>query len=389
VAWYSRQAREGIEGRSNGYRSRLPAETLYPLNAAVAVPLSPSRTVSRLVVTALLAAIAVYILWEFLPALLWAVVVAVTTWPLYTRVARMLHGGGERAIVAPLAFTLAIGALLLVPLAVIAVELGREALFVAHWVPSIEESGLPLPNWVGELPFLGHYVAHWWQDNLGEPGALTDFLGRVDRGTIIDWTRTLGSQLARRSAVLGFTLLTLFFLYRDGGRLVREVEALLLWVVGPSGRRVGINMLLSVRGTVNGLVLVGLGEGLLLGLAYVVLGLPHPVLLGGITAVLAMIPFGAPVVFCIGAVMLVPQSGMGAALTLLIIGSIVVFVADHFVRPVLIGGAVALPFLWVLLGILGGLESFGLLGLFLGPAVLAALIALWREWVAAAFEPEA
>ena len=61
-------------------------------------------------------------------------------------------------------------------------------------------------------------------------------------------------------------------------------------------------------------------------------------------------------------------------------GVVVVFVADHFVRPVLIGGAVRLPFLWVLLGILGGLETFGILGLFLGPAVMAALISLWREW---------
>ena len=63
-------------------------------------------------------------------------------------------------------------------------------------------------------------------------------------------------------------------------------------------------------------------------------------------------------------------------------GTVVVFVADHFVRPVLIGGAARLPFLWVLLGILGGLESSGLLGLFLGPALMAALITLWREWTA-------
>jgi len=59
---------------------------------------------------------------------------------------------------------------------------------------------------------------------------------------------------------------------------------------------------------------------------------------------------------------------------------VVVFVADHFIRPVLIGGAIRLPFLWVLLGILGGLETFGILGLFLGPAIMAALISLWREW---------
>ncbi len=360
------------------------------LRAAQPVPLSPSRTISRLVVTAALLALAVFLLWDFLPALIWATVLAIATWPLYTRVARLLHGEARGAIIAPLVFTLAMGALFLVPLALIAIELGREALFVAHWLPSLERTGLPVPDWVGDLPLLGRYVARWWQANLADPGAATELLGRLDRSTVIEWTRTLGAQLARRSTVLTFTLLTLFFLYRSGASLVRQIEALVLQVVGPSGRRVGMNMVHSVRGTVNGLVLVGLGEGLLLGIAYVVLGLPHPVLFGGVTAMLAMIPFGAPVVFCIGALVLVPEGGMTSALVLIVFGTIVVFVADHFVRPVLIGGAVALPFLWVLLGILGGLESFGLLGLFLGPAIMAALISLWREWIAAAAsQPEA
>lgn len=150
-----------------------------------------------------------------------------------------------------------------------------------------------------------------------------------------------------------------------------------------------MHMVHAVRGTVNGLVFVGMGEGAVLGLAYVVLGVPHPVLFGGMTAVLGMIPFGAPLIFCICALVLLSQSGLIPALVLVGIGTLVVFVADHFIRPVLIGGAVKLPFLWVLLGILGGLEEFGLVGLFLGPAVMAALIALWREWVAVAREPAA
>jgi len=62
---------------------------------------------------------------------------------------------------------------------------------------------------------------------------------------------------------------------------------------------------------------------------------------------------------------------------------VVVFVADHFVRPVLIGGATRLPFVWVLLGILGGIEAWGLLGLVLGPALMATLMLLWREWIGA------
>ena len=99
--------------------------------------------------------------------------------------------------------------------------------------------------------------------------------------------------------MLIFTLLTLFFLYRDGERLVHDLEALALRLVGPQGRRVGVQMVLAVRGTVNGLVLVGMAEGLLLGVAYEFLGVPHPVLFGGATAVLAMIPFGAPLIYAV------------------------------------------------------------------------------------------
>ena len=167
-----------------------------------------------------------------------------------------------------------------------------------------------------------------------------------------------------------------------------DIEALTLRLVGPQGRRVGLQMVLAVRGTVNGLVLVGMAEGLLLGLAYGFFGVPHAALFGGATAVLAMIPFGAPLIYTVAALVLLAQSGVLPAAILFGLGCVIVFIADHFVRPVLIGGAVKLPFLWVLLGILGGLEGFGLVGLFLGPTVLAALIALWREWVVAAREAD-
>jgi predicted PurR-regulated permease PerM len=95
-----------------------------------------------------------------------------------------------------------------------------------------------------------------------------------------------------------------------------------------------------------------------------------------------MIPFGAAVLIGLAALMLLGQGAVGWAIAIVALGAAVIFIADHFVRPVLIGGATRLPFLWVLIGILGGVEAFGLLGLFIGPAVMAALILLWRELVA-------
>jgi predicted PurR-regulated permease PerM len=87
------------------------------------------------------------------------------------------------------------------------------------------------------------------------------------------------------------------------------------------------------------------------------------------------------VIFILAALTLLSAGSVGWAIAVLATGFATTFAADHFVRPALIGGATRLPFIWVLLGILGGVETWGLLGLFLGPAIMAALILLWREWV--------
>ncbi len=110
-------------------------------------------------------------------------------------------------------------------------------------------------------------------------------------------------------------------------------------------------MVASVHGTVDGLVLVGLGEGVILGIVYYFAGRPPPVLLGAFTGVAAMIPFGAAVAIAIAALLLVAAGSTLAAIIVAVAGLVVTFVADHFIRPALIGGTTKLPFLWVLLGI--------------------------------------
>ena len=99
-----------------------------------------------------------------------------------------------------------------------------------------------------------------------------------------------------------------------------------------------------------------------------------------------MVPFAAPVAFGAVALILESRGAVSAAVGVFVAGSAVLFIADHFVRPVIIGEGASLPFLWVLLGILGGVEQFGLVGLFLGPALMAALVSVWRSWVRAPVE---
>ena len=348
----------------------------YPASQqAVAAPPLPQR-LSQFGLIFALSAIGIWVVWDFLPALAWAVVVAIAIWPMFEQL-RLREGNRTTAAAT---VTLLVGAVLIVPLIVLGVEIGREAADTLRWMRMVERDGVPPPDWLVHLPLVGSYLGDWWQTELSEPRGASNLLGRFDRNWVIEWTRILGVQLLRRLTILVFTFLTLFFLFRDGELLVRQVSVVVDRLFGATGTRLGPQVLVAVRATVNGLVLVGFGEGLLLGFAYAICGVPHAVPLGAATGILATVPFGAPIIFGLAALYLFSQSHTEEAIALLAFGGAVVFVADHFLRPILIGGAARLPFLWVLLGIFGGLETFGLLGLFLGPTILATLLALWREW---------
>jgi predicted PurR-regulated permease PerM len=100
------------------------------------------------------------------------------------------------------------------------------------------------------------------------------------------------------------------------------------------------------------------------------------------TAILGVVPFGAPAALAVASLTLIATSRAVVGLALLGVGLVVIFIIDHTARPKLIGGSIQLPFLWALLGVFGGVEAFGIVGLFLGPAILAVALAIWREAVA-------
>jgi predicted PurR-regulated permease PerM len=334
-----------------------------------------TRQIAR---TALIIAVVVVSIWmlrRFLPALAWAGVLAIATWPLRESLAR--RGMGKNAFSALLTLVLAI--VLVLPLIGLGIEAAREGSTLVQWVNDVRQNGLGTPAWLSHVPFIGNLLSAWWETNLADPDAARVLFGRAENIGILSSMRSLGVEVASRITILVFTLLALFFLYRDGPSVLKEAQAISHRLLGPPGGYLGQHAVAAVRGTVNGLVLVGLGEGVLLGIAYGVLKIPHAAPLALATGVLATIPFGAPLVFVASALGLVAQAKMTAAIALLVFGVLVTFIADHLVRPILIGSSTRLPFLWVLLGIFGGLETFGLIGLFLGPAIMSVLLEMWRE----------
>jgi predicted PurR-regulated permease PerM len=338
-----------------------------------------SQGAARVLLVLALSALGLWILHGFLPALAWALVLAIALWPLYTRLEHRFPPG-KHNILLPSLMTAAVALVFLAPLAILGVQAAREAHDVADFVRNAEANGIPAPEILQHLPYGAAQATAWWNDNLGHAQAGSDLLHRFENHSVIGASRNFGREVVHRIVLFGFSLVALFFLFRDW-RIVRDQSLTACHrLFGPRGERVARQMVASVHGTVDGLVLVGLGEGFLLGIVYYFAGVPHPVLLGAFTAVAAMIPFGAALAIAIAALLLVAAGSATAAIVVAVAGLVVTFVADHFVRPALIGGTTKLPFLWVLLGILGGVETFGLLGLFVGPAVMAALVLLWREF---------
>jgi predicted PurR-regulated permease PerM len=344
-----------------------------------AAPEPPSQQRARLVVATGFVLVGLWILHDFLPALAWAVVLSLALWPLYQRLLAVLPRGSGK-IAAPLLLTLAVGVVFVTPLVLLGIAIAHETHFFVEFVINARHNGVAMPSWIAELPIIGPPVADWWRTNLTDPIMAEALFGHINPRMIAESAREYGGEVARRLLIFLFTLLTLFFLFRDGSILAIQMRALSDRALGGRGERIGRHMIDAVHGTVNGLVLVGLAEGIILGVFYVAVGLPYPASIAALTGVLAVIPFGAPLIFTLAALYLLSVGKTIGAIVIFVVGTIIVFIADHLVRPALIGGAARLPFIWVLLGLLGGLESLGFIGLFLGPAIMAALVAMWRDW---------
>ncbi len=326
-----------------------------------------------------LTALGLWTLREFLPALIWAAILSIAFWPFYQRTRRRWPPGRHNLLL-PGLFTAGIALMFVLPVLLAGYQAGREARGIIAWIESVRHDGVPVPDIVAKLPFLGGMAVGWWKDNLSDPDSATELLDRLRGPDFVLAGRHVGAAILHRLVTFLFCLMTLFFLFKDGDTVAAQLRHASHRALGPMGERIGRQMIASVHGTVDGLVLVGLGVGVILGIVYALAGVPHPTLLGAATAVGAMIPLAAPVVFCLAALLAAAQGSMAGAVAIVTVGVAVTFVADHFIRPVLIGSATKLPFLWVLFGILGGVTTWGLLGLFVGPALMAALMLLWREW---------
>jgi len=322
--------------------------------------------------------LALFIIHRFIPSLIWAAIIAISTYPLYRRWRRLFPGFHN---VSAFLFTVLFSLLLLLPLSWFVNLLVKETQLFFNYLQQLNQQGGSAPQFMEQLPFIGPDLVQYWDENIGQPGHIKKLLSNIHLSLTPAsyYIKQVGLDLAHRGFQLGFTLLILFFFYRDGDKLFSQINHIGEYCLGERWFRYADRLPRALRATVNGTIVVGIGVGLLMGACYLLVGFPAPTLTGFITAIAAMIPFVVPFVFAIVALILFSAGHLIQAIIVIVWGTIVMFVADHFVKPVLIGGAIQLPFLAVLFGILGGVETLGILGLFLGPIIMVLFITLWNE----------
>ena len=321
----------------------------------------------------------------FVKPVLWAVILAHVTFPLHTWLTGLLRG---REVASAVLLTVGVVVLIMAPVVfftfLLVQEAGNSYDAVNTWVQS---GGVKrLPNELATLPLLGGSRAqHMIAKFIGTKGNFEAFLlqsAKAMSGFIVEQL----AGLVKNAFLLGVNFLviviTLFFLFKDGKRLFQTLD----WMIpldATHKKKMFSRLDQTITAVVKGIVITAIVQGLLAGLAYAVLDVPFPVFLMALTIVLAPLPFGGTVlVWGPVALYLFWTGPLWKAIAMLVWGAGVVTMADNVLRPMLIGKKAKLPVLFLFFSILGGLAAYGLIGLFLGPILLAILltaIQIYRE----------
>ncbi len=339
-------------------------------------------TVARRVILALvlggLFMLGYLVLSWFIVPLLWAAILAYVTWPIYLRLRKLLwHNAMGSALVMALLLTTAF---VLPLLWLIVLVQGEFAVAYQSITAYLAQGSHPLPEFVLGIPWLGERLQELADKMSANPAALRAELANL----AAHWQGELGDLVGgvgRNAIKLGFALLTVVFIYRDGESLLDQLRRVLRRFLGRRVEGYLDAIGNTTKAVLYGLVLTALAQGALAGLGYWAAGVRAPVLFGALTALIALMPFGTPFVWGTIGVWLLMTGKTIEGIGLLLWGTFVVSWVDNLVRPLVISSATRIPFLLVLFGVIGGLAAFGLIGMFVGPIIVGVLMAVWREWL--------
>ncbi|MDO4441789.1 MAG: AI-2E family transporter [Moraxella sp.] len=314
----------------------------------------------------------------FISPAIWGAILAYITFPLY----RFFHQKVRfsptlSALIMTVGISLAIG----VPLVVGVFFLQQEVIsFYGMAIHRLQAGYVDLPDNIKNLPVIGQQIKNiLWEINKDPEASMAAVRTWVQ--SHLYYGKMAFDAVLKNLAKLGMALMTLFFFYRDGHILMRQIRQAMRNIIGDRIDDYINSVGATTQAVIYGIGLTAVVQALLAGVGYAVAGAPNPILLTVITFVVALIPFGTPFAWGGVALWLLSQGHTTEGIGLALWGILVISWVDNLIRPIVISGATKIPFIIIFIGVLGGLTAFGFVGLFIGPVVLAIGLAVWREWV--------
>lgn len=332
------------------------------------------------VATCLVLAFALYqIITPFIGPLMWAIFIAFLLYPLHVRLTRRLR---NRPQASALILTLLVLALLLGPLTGLSAAFAAQVGDLLRGVQSrladqAQANVLDFAN----VPWI-QAALNWLDSALGvDPVQIREWIQQAS-SQVLHWLASMGGKvfLGALGTAAGFvlTIFMLFFFVRDGKEMFDDVRELIPMTEAYKARLFD-HLAAVTRAMVLGTGVTALIQGTLVGIAFLIVGLPSPLVFAVIAVFASLLPFGGTALVWIpAAIVLAAQGHWGQTIFMVIWGALLVSLVDNVVRPMMVSGRADVGTLTVFIGVLGGLAAFGAIGLFLGPVVLALAIALFR-----------
>ncbi|MFY7866202.1 AI-2E family transporter YdiK [Roseateles sp.] len=343
-----------------------------------------TRTLLAVLSIALLLLTSLWVLRPFIGALIWATMVVVATWPLMKSLQERLWGRRNLAVAV---MVLALLLVLFVPLSIALTTVVSNADRVVQWVSSLPDAHLPEPpTWLAGIPLIGETLSNNWH-RIATQG-LTPLLGMIKPylGETLKWTAAQAGNLGMVGLQFLLTVALSAILYSSGEAAARMVRGFGRRLAGEQGDQVITLAGQAIRGVALGIVITALVQSVLGGLGLWISGVPFAGLLTAVMLMLCLAQIGALPVLA-PAVVWLYWSGENTWGTVLLLWTLVVGTMDNFLRPWLIKKGADLPLLLIFAGVIGGLLAFGLVGLFIGPVILAVTYTLLMAWIGDSLPP--
>jgi len=337
-----------------------------------------TRTILAVLFIAVLIAVSFWILRPFLTSIVWAAIIVIATWPVLLRLQKWLWGKRGLAVTV---MTIVLLMVIFVPLITGIIAIAGKADEIASRVKTLSDITIPPPpDWVSNIPLAGRKIAERWQQyaalsNEELSAQITPYVQNALR-----WFVAKAGSMAAMILQFLLTVIIAAVMYAKGEVAAAGLRKFARRLAGERGEETAVLAAKACRGVALGIVVTAIIQSAIGGIGLLIAGVPAAPVLTAIMFMLCLAQLG-PILVLIPSVIWVYWSGQALWGTVLLVISIFAAAIDNFLRPLLIKKGVDLPLLLIFAGVIGGLIAFGVIGLFIGPVVLAVTLTLLQAWV--------